>query len=124
MRGTMSETLGMEVTEIGDYYLKMRMPVDRRTVQPHQILHGGASVALAESVASLAGNILVQPEQYCVGLEINANHLRPVKHGWIEAKASPAHLGKTTQVWNIDIRDEHDKPVCISRMTLAVLNKS
>jgi 1,4-dihydroxy-2-naphthoyl-CoA hydrolase len=121
LKGTLSEAIGMEVTEIGDQHLKMKMPVDRRTIQPFGILDGGACMALAESVASIAGNILVSPEKRCVGLEINGNHLRPVSEGWVHATAKPIHIGKSTHIWSIEIVDDSGTLICISRMTLAVL---
>lgn len=118
----MSETLGMEVEELGEDYLLMKMPVDNRTKQPYGILNGGASMALAETVASFAGNILLRKEnKHCVGLEINGNHLRSVREGHVHAKASPIHIGKRTHVWNIDITDDHNNLVCKARMTLAVV---
>ena len=122
LQNTMSETLGMEVEELGEDYLLMKMPVDNRTKQPYGILNGGASMALAETVASFAGNILIRKEnKHCVGLEINGNHLRSVREGHVHAKASPIHIGKRTHVWNIDITDDHNNLVCKARMTLAVV---
>src|SRR5688572_18916136 len=98
------------------------MPVDRRTHQPMGILHGGASVALAETVGSVAAQMCVEPGHYCVGLDINANHLRKISQGLVYAVATPIHLGRLTQVWDIRIADEYAKPVCISRLTMAVLS--
>ncbi len=122
-QGCMVEYIGIEVTEVGDDYIKGTMPVDHRTHQPRKILHGGASVVLAESLASLAGNYCVDLSKYiCVGLEINANHVKPVTEGVVEGTARPVHLGKTTQVWNTEIR-QNGHLVCYSRMTLAVLDK-
>ena len=122
LQNTMSETLGMEVEELGEDYLLMKMPVDNRTKQPYGILNGGASMALAETVASYAGNILLRKEnKHCVGLEINGNHLRSVRDGYVHAKASPIHIGKRTHVWNIDITDDDNNLVCKARMTLAVV---
>ncbi len=119
----MSETLGMEVEELGEDYLLMKMPVDNRTKQPYGILNGGACMALAETVASFAGNILLRKEnKHCVGLEINGNHLRSVRDGYVHAKASPIHIGKRTHVWNIDITDDDNNLVCKARMTLAVVD--
>jgi 1,4-dihydroxy-2-naphthoyl-CoA hydrolase len=123
LRHTLSETLGMEVTELGPDHLTMRMPVDHRTKQPFGVLNGGASLALAESAGSMAGNMVVSKEKYCAGLEINANHLRAVRDGWVHATATPIHLGGKTQVWDIRIKDDHGHLVCISRLTLAVLDK-
>jgi 1,4-dihydroxy-2-naphthoyl-CoA hydrolase len=119
---TMVEHLGIEITEIGDDFLCATMPVDARTLQPHGRLHGGASVALAETVGSLAANLTLDPAvQIAVGLEINANHVRPVKSGLVQATASPEALGRTTQIWSIRIVDEHQRLVCISRLTMAVI---
>lgn len=121
LKGTMSETLGMEVVELGVDFLTMKMPVDHRTIQPYGILNGGASLALAETVASYAGNILVRNEKkHCVGLEINGNHLKSVRSGVVYGKASPVHIGKRTHVWNIDVTDEVGDMVCKARMTLLV----
>lgn len=123
LQNTMSETLGMEVEELGEDYLLMKMPVDNRTKQPYGILNGGACMALAETVASFAGNILLRKEnKHCVGLEINGNHLRSVRDGYVHAKASPIHIGKRTHVWNIDITDDDNNLVCKARMTLAVVD--
>ncbi|GIV33291.1 MAG: thioesterase [Chitinophagales bacterium] len=114
--------LGIEITEIGDDFVKARMPVDHRTTQPYGLLHGGASVALAESLGSVAGTMCVNAnEEAVVGLEINANHIRSVREGYVEGIARPLHLGKTTQVWDIKITNEEGKLVCISRLTLAVV---
>ena len=123
-QNTLVSHVGIEVIELGDNYMKGRMPVDMRTKQPVGLLHGGASVVLAETLASTAGNLVVNPdESYCVGLEINANHIRSCTGGFVVGTASPLHLGKTTQVWETKIhQDQH--LVCISRMTLSVLKKS
>ncbi|MFT4521644.1 MAG: 1,4-dihydroxy-2-naphthoyl-CoA hydrolase [Bacteroidia bacterium] len=120
---SLSGHLGMEVTEIGSNSLTMKMPVDDRTKQPMGILNGGASLALAESVASLAGNLSAPEGKACVGLEINGNHLKAVRSGYVHAKASPIHLGGRTQVWQIDITNDHSDLICICRMTLAVIEK-
>lgn len=121
MRNTMVDHLGIRIVEIGDDYLKASMPVDRRTHQPMGLLHGGASVALAETIGSMAAQLCVEPGHFCLGLDINANHLRGVRDGLVYGRAMPIHLGRTTQVWDIRINDENDKPVCISRLTMAVL---
>lgn len=114
--------LGIELTEVGSDYLSARMPVDSRTLQPAGVLHGGASVVLAETLASWAATFVVDPLQsYCVGMEINANHLRPVTSGFVTGVARPVALGRRTQVWEIRITDEADKLVCISRCTMAVV---
>jgi len=122
-RGTMVEHLGIEVTALGDDFITGRMPVDQRTKQPAGMLHGGASVALAESLGSIAANMVVDHGKFfCVGLEINANHVRACSEGFVEGVARPAHLGKTTQIWEIRItQDSH--LVCISRLTMAVLKR-
>lgn len=122
--GTLLETLEMNFTEIGDDYLVATMPVKALTHQPLQLLHGGASAALAESVGSAAANLAVdQNTHYAVGLSINASHLRPKREGIVYGKAKPIHLGKTTQVWEIIISDEKNRKICISRLTMAVLEK-
>jgi 1,4-dihydroxy-2-naphthoyl-CoA hydrolase len=124
MPSTMAAHLGMEWTEIGTDYLKLRMPVDHRTHQPYGILHGGASCALAETVGSVASHLMIDNEKFiCVGLEINANHVRSAKDGFITATASPLHIGKSTHVWDIKLHDDAGKLVCISRLTVAVLEK-
>jgi len=121
-RHNMLEHLDITFTAIGDDYLTARMPVDWRTHQPFGILHGGASVTLAETVGSIAANFCVDMRTWaCVGQEINANHLRPVKEGWVEGTARPVHLGARSQVWEIRIVDEQQRLVCISRLTMAVV---
>jgi len=121
-RNTLVEHLGMRVTEIGDDFVRGTMPVDARTHQPFGLLHGGASVALAESLGSLAGNLCIDSgAELAVGLDINANHVRGVTSGLVTGTARPLHLGRTTQVWEIRIEDEHARLVCISRLTLAVV---
>jgi uncharacterized protein (TIGR00369 family) len=120
-RNTIIESLGIKIMGIGDDYLKASMPIDHRTHQPLGILHGGASVVLAETVGSTAANMMVDVGYYAVGLDINANHLRSVREGLVYAIARPIHIGRTTQVWDIRIDDEDDRPVCISRLTMAVL---
>ncbi|MEN9570425.1 MAG: hypothetical protein RL172_1656 [Bacteroidota bacterium] len=123
--GTMSETLGMEWMEIGDDYLKMKMPVDNRTKQPYGLLHGGASCSLAETVGSIGSQLVLDPNKFiCVGIEINANHIQSARDGYVTAVARPLHLGSTTHVWDIKIYDSKEKLICISRLTLAVLNKA
>jgi 1,4-dihydroxy-2-naphthoyl-CoA hydrolase len=115
--------LGIEVIEAGDDYLKARMPVDRRTQQPAGVLHGGASVALAETLASWGAAFAVdRAKHHCVGIEINANHVRPASGGYVTGIARPVQLGKTLHVWEVRISDEKDRLVCISRVTMAVLN--
>ena len=121
-QSTFAEYIGIQFTEIGDDYLKATLPVDHRTKQPLGLLNGGVSAALAETVASTAANYCVdQTVSYCVGLDINANHLRPAVDGLVMATAKPIHLGAKTQVWEIKIENEAGKLVCISRMTMAVV---
>jgi 1,4-dihydroxy-2-naphthoyl-CoA hydrolase len=121
-RGTMVEHIGITITALGENYLQGIMPVDHRTIQPMGILHGGASIALAETLGSIAANLVVDPEKnYCVGLDINGNHVRSAKGGHVTGTATPLHLGSSTQVWNIEIKDEGGRLVCISRLTMAVL---
>lgn len=122
--GTLATALGMEFTEVGDDYLICTMPVNENTMQPMGLLHGGASAALAETVGSVAAMLCINPEtHYCVGLDINCNHIRGVKSGVVVATAKPFHLGRTTQVWEIKIVDDNNKLVCISRLTMSVQKK-
>jgi 1,4-dihydroxy-2-naphthoyl-CoA hydrolase len=122
---TMGKHLGMAFTEVGSDYLKMSMPVDHRTKQPYGLLHGGASCALAETVGSVAAHLIVDPNKFiCVGLDINANHIRSAREGVVIATAKPLHIGATTQVWEIRIEDEAQHLICISRLTVAVLKKA
>lgn len=115
--------MGIEFTDVGDDYISARMPVDERTVQPHRILHGGASVVLAETLGSVAANHCLRKEGTAgVGLEINANHIRSVSKGWVHGTARPLHIGGSTQVWEIRIETEEGKLVCVSRITMAVIN--
>jgi 1,4-dihydroxy-2-naphthoyl-CoA hydrolase len=119
---SMSAHLGIRFTEIGPDFLRATMPVDEHTQQPFGILHGGASVTLAETVGSVASLMCVDAEQYrCVGQEVNANHLRGVTSGTVTATARPFHLGARSQVWHIEIRDESERLVCVSRLTMAVV---
>ena len=123
-QNTLIAQLGIEFTEIGEGYIKGKMPVDHRTQQPLGLLHGGASVALAETLGSAAASLTVDPaKQYCVGLEINANHVKSTREGFVYGLAKPLHLGKRTQIWEIRITNEADELVCISRITLAVMDK-
>ena len=113
--------LGIELTEIGNDYLIGRVPVDQRTVQPFGLLHGGVSVVLAETLGSMAA-FLASPEGHLVvGLDINANHLRAVRSGWVTGTARPVHIGSTTHVWQIDMVNDQGQPSCVSRITMAVL---
>jgi len=123
-RNTMVEYLDINLTEIGPDYLRATMPVDHRTVQTMGILHGGASVVLAETIGSLAANLCVDSNrQACVGQEINANHLRPVASGRVTGTARPIHLGTRSQVWQIEIHDERNRLTCISRLTMAIIDR-
>ena len=119
---TMVGYIGIEILEVGENFVSGRMPVDERTTQPYGLLHGGASVAFAESLGSLAGSLHVDLEKVAVvGIEINANHLKSVRSGWVYGKATPVKIGKRIQVWNINIINEDNQDVCISRLTLAVV---
>lgn len=121
-KGTMEEHVGIEWVEIGDDHLKARMPVDSRTKQPYGLLHGGASCVLAESIGSIASAMVVDHTKFvCVGLEINANHVRSATDGFVTGVAIPLHLGSNTHVWDIKIHDEIGKLVCVSRLTVAVI---
>jgi 1,4-dihydroxy-2-naphthoyl-CoA hydrolase len=120
-RDTVVGLLGIEFTEIGDGTLAARMPVDRRTVQPAGILHGGASVTLAETLGSCAAWLTLDDDRRAVGLDINANHLRAMRDGWVYGRCHPVHLGRSTQVWQIEISDDQGRPVCTSRLTMAVV---
>lgn len=121
-RGTLSQALGIVVTEVGDDFIRGTMPVAAATRQPFGRLHGGASAALAETLASLGANLCLDPErEVAVGLELNANHLRACREGMVTGTARPLHLGRRTQVWDVRIADARDRPVCVARLTLAVL---
>lgn len=121
-RNTLVDSLGIEFVEIGPDFLSGTMPVDHRTHQPMGILHGGASVALAETLGSLAAYMALDASKFHgVGMEINANHLRPVSDGKVLGRAAPLHLGRRSQVWQIDIRDVRERLVCVARLTLAVV---
>ncbi len=123
--GGMAKHIGIEITEVGPDFLKGRMPVDERTVQPFGILHGGASCVLSETLGSIAAWMTIDPENYrAVGLEINANHIRAVTEGYVVGTCTAMHVGKRTQVWQTDITEEKTgKRVCISRLTVAVINQ-
>jgi 1,4-dihydroxy-2-naphthoyl-CoA hydrolase len=121
---TMLANLGIEFTHIGENFIEAKMPVDARTRQPFGLLHGGASVALAETLGSVAAWCCIDGEkQYCVGLDINANHIKGLKEGLVTGRVSPLHIGKKTHVWEIKITDESGALVCISRITMAILDK-
>jgi 1,4-dihydroxy-2-naphthoyl-CoA hydrolase len=124
VKNTLMEALGITVSSVSNEGVVATMPVDHRTHQPFGLLHGGASVALAETVASIGAYYLIdQKTEICVGLEINANHIRGKKSGMVTAHAKPVHRGKTTMVWEITIVDEEDELICVSRCTMAVLKK-
>ncbi|KLV08077.1 MULTISPECIES: hotdog fold thioesterase [Photobacterium] len=118
---TLVEHLGIEYTSFDDNSITAVMPVESRTHQPLGMLHGGASVVLAETLGSIAANMCVDESKYCVGLDINANHIRAMRSGMVIGKTSPIHLGATTQVWQIEITDERGRLVCTSRLTIAVM---
>lgn len=121
---TMVNHLGIVFTEIGDDFLKGKMPVDHRTIQPYGIMHGGASCVLAETLGSIAGTYCIDKEkQLCVGLSINTNHIRMARDGFVYGTAKPLHLGRSTQVWEIDIVNEQGKTVSLNRLTLAVIDR-
>ncbi len=120
-RNTADEHLGIEILEVGEDFIRARVPVDHRTRQPYGLIHGGVNVVLAESLGSLGANFACPPGYHAVGLDINANHLRGVSAGWVTGTARPVHIGRTTQVWQIDMQDEQGKPTCVSRITMAVL---
>ena len=123
--GGMTKHIGLEFTEVGPDFLKAKMPVDQRTTQPFGILHGGASCVLSESLGSVAAWMTIDPDKFrAVGLEINANHIRAVTEGWVVGTCTPIHVGKRTQVWQTDIVEESTgKRVCISRLTVAVIDQ-
>ena len=124
IQNTMTSTIGIEITDIGDDFICGNMPVDERTTQPFGLLHGGASAALAETLGSIGGGIKVYSNnETVVGIEINANHLKSVRDGWVYGKATPIRIGKKIQVWNIEITNEDDDLICVSRLTLAVIPK-
>jgi len=124
LNGTLASSIGLEITEVSDSFVCGKIPVDHRTKQPWGILHGGASVALAETLGSIAGNLNVNFDlEMVVGVEINANHLKRVTTGWVHGKAEPVKIGRKIQVWEIKILNDDDELVCISRLTLAVISK-
>jgi 1,4-dihydroxy-2-naphthoyl-CoA hydrolase len=124
IQNTMTSTIGIEITDIGDDFICGKMPVDERTTQPFGLLHGGASAALAETLGSIGGGIKVYSNnETVVGIEINANHLKSVRDGWVYGKATPIRIGKKIQVWNIEITNEDDDLICVSRLTLAVIQR-
>jgi 1,4-dihydroxy-2-naphthoyl-CoA hydrolase len=120
---TLPGHLGIRIVEIGPDFVRATMPVDERTHQPFGVLHGGASVALAETVGSMASMLCVDSNYLALGQDINANHLRKVSSGLVTATARPFHLGRTSHVWHIEIRDEQERLVCVSRLTMAVVER-
>lgn len=123
-KNTMGETIGLEFTEIGEESISARMPVDHRTVQPARLLHGGASAALAETLGSVGCYLTIDTNLYdCVGLELNINHIRGERKGYVLGKAVPLHRGKTTQIWSIEIRNEMNKLVSVGRITMMIIKK-
>jgi|688.fasta_scaffold538148_2 1,4-dihydroxy-2-naphthoyl-CoA hydrolase len=123
-QNTLVDTLAIEFTKIGDNFLTARMPVNEKTRQPLGIMHGGASCVLAETIGSTAANYVIDSQlQFCVGLSIYTSHIRSVRDGFVVGTATPLHLGRSTQVWNIDIKDEQESLISSTRLTMAVLNK-
>lgn len=123
-KDTMGDFIGIRWTELGDNFLKAKMPVDQRTKQPYGLLHGGASCVLAETIGSVASAMVVDHNRFqCVGLEINANHIRSATSGFVTGVATPLHLGTSTHVWDIKIYDEIDKLICVSRLTVAIIQR-
>ena len=121
---TMVEHLDIKFTELGENFIKASMPVDHRTHQPYGLLHGGASAALAETLGSVSSALVIDRQNFiCVGIEINANHIRSARSGLVIGTCTPIHLGATTHVWDIRIHDENSKLVCVSRLTVAILKK-
>jgi|GraSoiStandDraft_4_1057263.scaffolds.fasta_scaffold00174_3 1,4-dihydroxy-2-naphthoyl-CoA hydrolase len=121
-KGTMGEYIGIEWMELGENFIRARMPVDHRTKQPYGLLHGGASCVLSETIGSVASAMVVDHSKYiCVGMEINANHVRSAREGFVTGIATPLHLGSNTHVWDVRIYDELEKLVCVSRLTVAVI---
>ena len=122
---TMMSVLGIEITDFGDDYISGKMPVDTRTKQPFGLLHGGASAAFAETLGSIGAGKHVDLEEYSVvGVELNSSHLKAVRTGWVFGKATPIRVGRTIQVWDVDIKNQEDDLVCKSRLTLAVIKRN
>lgn len=123
-RNTLNELLEIKFIELGENFIKASMPVDHRTHQPYGLLHGGASAALAETLGSVASALVIDRGKFfCVGIEINANHIRSVRNGLVIGTVTPIHIGSTTHVWDIRIHDENNKLICVSRLTVAILEK-
>jgi len=123
---TLGENIGLEFTEADPDFILAKMPVDNRTVQPYRLLHGGASVALAETLGSVASTMCIEDlnKKMAVGVEINANHLRPARQGFVFGKVTPIRIGRSIHVWNIEIRDENERLVCVGRLTVAVVDRA
>ena len=122
---TMMSVLGIEITDFGESFVSGKMPVDNRTKQPFGLLHGGASAAFAETLGSIGAGKHVDLEEYSVvGVELNSSHLKAVKTGWVFGRATPIRIGRTMQVWDIDIKNKEDDLVCKSRLTLAVIKRN
>lgn len=121
-KNTALESLGIEITEVGDDFVVGRMPVDGRTKQPFGLLHGGSSVLLAETLGSFGAFFASDPDCHAVGLDINANHIRAVTGGWVTGVAKPVHMGRSTHVWQIDIANDAGQLICVSRITMAILS--
>ena len=123
-KDTMSEYIGIQWVEIGDDFIKAKMPVDHRTNQPYGLMHGGASCVLAETLGSVASAMVIDHSKfYCVGIEINANHIRGTREGFVTGNCTPLHLGNSTHVLDIKIYDESEKLICVSRLTVAILKR-
>lgn len=122
-KDTMAEHLGIKIIEVGDDFIRATMPVDHRTKQPRGLLHGGASATLAESIGSLGTRMSMDPGSQCVGLEINANHIRSITDGTITGIARPIHMGRSTHIWDIKIHDKENNIVCVARLTMMVIEK-
>ena len=120
-KDTAPEHLGLEFLEVGDDFITARVPVDHRTRQPYGLLHGGVSVVLAETLGSCGAIYCTPPGHRVVGLDINANHIRAATSGWVTGKTTPVHVGRSTQVWAIELRNEAGDLTCVSRITMAVL---
>ena len=123
-KNTAPECLGLEFLEVGDDFIRARVPVDARTRQPYGILHGGVSVVLAETLGSCGAAYSCPPGHRAVGLDINANHLRSASQGWVTGIARPVHVGRSTQVWQIDMHNDEGQLTCVSRLTMAILQES
>ena len=122
-QGTAVSHLGIEILEVGDDFIRARVPVDERTIQPFGLLHGGVSVVLAESLGSMGAYYSAPEGWHAVGLDINANHIRGASQGWVTGTTRPVHIGRSTQVWHIDLHDDQGRLTCVSRITMAVLEE-